>query len=118
MDFVPSAIGMKIALVPWTKMKSPGMVLIGGVNNVASRKLQTLRKKALRRSLNGVNRHVDLTAKSVNACTMKQRKERRRNRRHLCMYKSLGSELGVRKRSQNANQRILLLFGTSAKMLF
>ena len=115
---MPNAIGMKIAIVPWTKKKSPGMVLIGGVLNVASKKLQTLRKKALRRSLNGVNRHVDLTAKSVNACTMKQRKERRRNRRHLRMYKSLGSELGVRKRSQNANQRISLLFGTSAKMLF
>ena len=91
-DFVPNAIGMKIAIVPWTRMRSPGMVLTGGVLNVASKKLQTLRKKALRRSLNGVNRHVDLTAKSVNACTMKQRKQRRRNRRHLRMHMFLGSE--------------------------
>ena len=115
---MPSVIGMKIAIVPWTKKKSPGMVLIGGVLNVASKKLQTLRRRVLSGSLNGVNRHVDLTVKSVNACTMKQRKERRRSQRHLHMYESLGSELGVRKRSQNANQRILLLFGTSAKMLF
>ena len=95
------------------------MVLTGGVHNVASKKLQTLRKKVLSGSLNGVNRHVDLTAKSANAYSMEQRKQRRRNRRQLhTMSESLGSELGVRKRSRNANQRILLLFGASARMLF
>ena len=117
-DFVPSAIGMKIATVPWTMKKSPGMVLTGGVHNVASKKHQTLKRSILSGSLNGINRHADLTVKSANACTMNRRKERRRSRKHLRMYKSLASELGVRKRSQNANQRILLLFGTSAKMLF